>query len=229
MTKQKIIIVGGGFTGLLIGTLASQQGHTVHLYEAGNSLGGVLKDIIINEDWYYHGCQYLPDKNEWLQKLGLDKHLHSFPDRYASYTQLDKNHQAVLLNDFAQPAFNGRHEFPSVASISNNATNYLDNYASIGKLIGQWASRLNIDDRLHTVSLDHMQIDRIYLPDMHNDLITMKGNSTFYNRLIGIPRSLRESNGAKKPQASLPPHGYSKWLAQLESIARVSGVIFHTN
>jgi|TARA_B110000444_G_scaffold214695_1_gene212136 hypothetical protein len=229
MTKQKITIVGGGYTGLLIGALVSQQGHIVNLYEAGNSLGGVLKDIVINEDWYYHGCQYLPSTDEWLQKLGLDKHLFSFPDQYASYTQLDEKHQAVLLDDFAQPVFNGRYEFSSVIPLSTNAKNYLDNYASIGKLIGQWASRLNIDDKLHTVSLDHMQIDRIYLPDMHNDLIIMKDNSTFYDKLLGIPRSLRDSSGNKKPQASLPINGFNDWLARLESIAKISGVIFHTN
>jgi len=170
----------------------------------------------------------LSENNELLHKFGLDQYIYSFPQSYASYTHLDIGHKAVLCDDFAQPVFNGRHEFQPSAPLSDNAQNYLSSYASIGKLIDHWASRLNIDNRLHSACLDHMQIDRIYLPDMHNDLTKMKSDSTIYNRLLGIPNGLRASNNAIKPQASLPINGYNSLLEKLESIAKTAGVVFHT-
>lgn len=223
MSKRHITIVGGGVTGMVSAALLVRQGHKVDLYETSDKLGGVLKDIHIDGEWYYNNCQYLPETSFWQEKLNLNKNLNSFPDTYSSYTRLDEDVDPVIFDDFAQPVFLGRHEFEEQKDIPNEAIGYLNLYGEFAEKLIKWSAPLNSQENLHRSCLDHMQCDRIFLPDMTSELKSLKESSVVYDQMFGIPRSIRTPE-AQPPLACLPPNGYDPWLKSLEEMIRDEGV-----
>ena len=102
--RKKIIIVGGGFTGIIVALFLSNK-HDVSLYEAKNDIGGVLKDINYKDQNFLRGCQYLDAKSKWFKKLYpiVKNELEIFDPTYNSYTQY-KN-KVLSSKKFECPAF----------------------------------------------------------------------------------------------------------------------------
>ena len=49
---KKIVIVGGGITGCVSAIYCAQLGFKVEIYEKKNSLGGVISDIELENDFF---------------------------------------------------------------------------------------------------------------------------------------------------------------------------------
>ena len=76
---KKVLIAGGGPGGMEAARIASLRGHDVHLYEQGNSLGGLLKTVIL-----------APFKEEFGDLLNYQIH------------QLEKSNITIQLGQTAQ-------------------------------------------------------------------------------------------------------------------------------
>ncbi len=225
--KKKIVVVGGGITGIVTAALLAKEGNIVELYEADECIGGVLRDVRIGDKWYYRGCQYLKHDAWWQYELGIRENLYTFPNVFGSFTKLGLPGQKVLRDDYAQPVVYGRHTFPRLKAVPVEAREYLAGYGDLATGFLKWGASFNIEEGLHSSNLGYMQINRIYLPDMHDELAAMKASSDVLDEMFGIPHALRLPD-AGQIFASLPPRGYDVWLREITAIAAKIGVICHT-
>ena len=62
-------IIGGGITGCVISLILSKKKKNISIYESSGSIGGVLKDLIYEEDVFFNGVQYLEANTNWLNLL----------------------------------------------------------------------------------------------------------------------------------------------------------------
>ena len=51
--SYKISIIGGGITGCASALLLARLGHKVTLFEKSGTLGGAIKDIIYNNNFFF--------------------------------------------------------------------------------------------------------------------------------------------------------------------------------
>ena len=68
--KQTVLILGAGMAGLVAGTLLKDAGHTVHIIEASNRVGGRIKtfrDEFSGEHYGEAGAMRMPDHHQLLQ------------------------------------------------------------------------------------------------------------------------------------------------------------------
>lgn len=76
-TPKKIVIIGGGASGMEAARVAKLRGHEVSLYEAGPRLGGMMRDVATAK--FKVNIQLL---SQWyerqMEKLGIDVHLNTF-------------------------------------------------------------------------------------------------------------------------------------------------------
>ena len=58
--KKKIVIVGGGIVGFISANYLLNLGlKDISVYETNKNFGGILKDQIIDNEFYFTSCQYL--------------------------------------------------------------------------------------------------------------------------------------------------------------------------
>ena len=48
---MKVIIIGAGISGLTVAHELAERGHEVHIYEKGNTIGGMARSIRINNNY----------------------------------------------------------------------------------------------------------------------------------------------------------------------------------
>lgn len=90
MKTFDLVIVGGGFTGLVVAYELSRQGKKVHVLEADEQPGGLAKsfsfdDGVVLEDFYHHWFNndaYIP---ALLEELGLKDRLSLLPTKTGMY------------------------------------------------------------------------------------------------------------------------------------------------
>ena len=58
--RKNLTIVGGGITGCILALLAdSKKYKKIEIFDISKRLGGVLKDLEFDNDYFFNGCQYL--------------------------------------------------------------------------------------------------------------------------------------------------------------------------
>lgn len=89
--KQKIAIIGGGLTGLVIGYQLGQKGHKVVIFEKDKDLGGLAGGFKINgtylEKTYHHIFKTDKEFIELVNELGLQSRLAWYQSSMAIYYQ----------------------------------------------------------------------------------------------------------------------------------------------
>ncbi|HWS48522.1 MAG TPA: NAD(P)/FAD-dependent oxidoreductase [Candidatus Methanoperedens sp.] len=89
MKKQKIAIIGGGITGLVVGYRMLQKGHKVIIFERSDSLGGLLGGFKIEgtnlEKAYHHIFKTDKEIIALIKELGLENKLKWFESKTALY------------------------------------------------------------------------------------------------------------------------------------------------
>ena len=102
---MKTIIVGGGITGIATALFAKKLGlKNIYLFEKTNSIGGILKDIKINNEVsFLRNCQYFAS-NSLIFNVIDKKHFYEFKHSCGTFSRF--NGDLITRNDFAGPTFN---------------------------------------------------------------------------------------------------------------------------
>ncbi len=92
-TPLKVAVVGGGPAGLSAATELAQMGHTVHLYEASDEIGGQfnMAKRIPGKEEFYETLRYF---RNMLEKYGVHQHLNTRVD--AAFLQKEGFDQVIL-------------------------------------------------------------------------------------------------------------------------------------
>ena len=94
ITKEKIAIVGGGPAGISCALLLSDEGYDITIYEANDSLGGVLTygipDFRLSKDLVKQYTRILKEK-------GVNIRLNCHIGHSISLTELKKDYDAIIL------------------------------------------------------------------------------------------------------------------------------------
>ena len=103
--KQKIAIIGAGITGLSIAKYLSKKNYDITIYEKKSEIGGVMRDILEDQEIYFKGPQFLNAESIWLKSFFNDKDIKnkflSFKEQLYSYTDIFG--KAVIKKNTNQP------------------------------------------------------------------------------------------------------------------------------
>lgn len=90
----KIVVIGGGISGLAVAWYLSMEGHEVDVYEAEDTLGGNCRAVPLGQNWvdiYYHVVSTNSSPmRDLIASLGLDS------DLYPVRTSMAFNHEGKL-------------------------------------------------------------------------------------------------------------------------------------
>lgn len=84
--RPKILIVGAGFTGCVTALNYARAGYPVILWEAAPHIGGIVRDLEFDGDWFFAGCHYLDlmDKADGILPWSIVEKLQKFDHIYGS-------------------------------------------------------------------------------------------------------------------------------------------------
>lgn len=222
---MKIQIIGGGISGLLTALMARINHHDVTVYEMSSEIGGVLRDCIVNDDWYFHNTQYINEGSLCYQLLKkyVQADLIEFSHEYGSITQQLDNTEVFHL-DFAQPVFNNA---PPIIDehqkIPENIDEWLKLYQSNHHFLNAFANRFGDIDNLYLNSIVPMQISRVFYQNDVENILKQKQSNQVADNIFGLPRSILNPN-VPKQKALLPTFGYNKLIQEIEDCLSTMGV-----
>lgn len=219
---MKLSIVGGGITGCIAAVHSAREGHEVTLLEASSDLGGVLRDIQVTEGIYFNGCQYL--QQGVLDRMGWSDAFSEFSHEYGSITALG-NTTTRVVNDCAQPAFDGKVDLCNKSAIHTSALERLESYKSNSPQIIRWAQSFGDLANLDWKCLVSMQLSRLHFPD-DEQISRLKIDSQRANELLAVSRRIR---GLEAESAWLPNEGYNVLFDRLHHKMSALGVDIQLN
>ncbi|MGI9280328.1 MAG: NAD(P)-binding protein [Endozoicomonas sp.] len=222
-------IVGGGITGCIMALKAAHWGAKVQLFEASAELGGILKDLEVENEAYFNGCQYFND-SEWLHQLdqALSSQLQCFVHEYGSVTELFGDQQ--FHADFAQPVIHDTHDIQGQVS-SLNSGKLIDRLALYGRHappIIAWAEQFGSLDSLHSDCVTSMQLPRVFFNKDISGLCEEKSRNPVIDQMTGVPRSLLFPD-RQKAMGLLPESGFTPFFDRLSRLLKERGVTVHTS
>lgn len=218
--KKKIVIVGGGITGCVTALAASKFGFEVELYEKGNDLGGILRDVSCKKNIFYSGCQYFNPHQDWY-KIYIENDFETYKFNHKKFS---------ITNFFGKKAFS-----ESVAGViserfitlkdlnlkfSHNKTlkSRLNIYPrKIFLKIQKWLkdNRFNIE-KLSFKSIDGLGLKRVFPMENFSLIKKLKKENKKYDNLIGLSDKYIKSN--ETTFASLPLDGFNKYFSDFHEI-----------
>lgn len=226
------VVVGGGWSGCLSALLLAEAGHRVALYEAGDALGGILRDAVLPQGRFYQGCQYFNLDPVQLALVELaDPHaLQRFEHHYGSWNDLFGAVQ--VHHDFAQPVVPGAMGSlqPAAAADTLGAATLAQRLAAYeprvaGPLLA-WAARHGALDRLAAQNAVALQVGRVFYADDEQAMQQAKQHDARADALYGLPRS--HFQPPRPPQlAALPHDGYDPLVRALQAALERRGVRIH--
>lgn len=222
---MKLQIIGGGISGLLTALMARVNHHEVTVYEASPNLGGILRDYLVDDDWYFHNTQYINEGSlcHNLLKNYTKIDLIEFSHEYGSITQqLDRTE--IFHEDFAQPVF--KNQPPSIVQsqkLPSTIDEWLNLYGENYPFLHAFAKRFGDIDELHLNSIIPMQISRVFYPRYTDELLVEKQTKQVADMIFGLPRSILTPN-VPKQKALLPVLGYNDLVANIECCLKDMGV-----
>ena len=221
--KKKIIIVGGGITGLITAYYLKIKGYKdISIYEIKKNLGGILNDKILEKDFFFSSCQYLEVNSDWYKYIPsvLKKNqLYEFKHQYSSYTE-DKN-SINFTKDFAGPSFNHEPNFNNV-DYKKDLLSRLNVYSeNTKKFVKKWLDSINIDlEKLTSESSYGLALRRIYFKN-NKKLISKKKFLKIFDETYGLKRQELNLNLLK---AALPIKGYNNFFEEFEKILTLNQI-----
>ena len=209
-SRKKIVIVGGGITGCILGFYLSQK-YQVSIYEARSYLGGIMHDYEHNNKLYFKGCQYLNTENFWFNKFYkvFKKNLRIFEHTYGSYTQfndriiISKNLGIPIFNNFYQKNYNFKKK--SFSSSSDRFSFYpkIEKKNMLGYL-----KKFSLDPKLVDFDgITGLQLSRISYSGEDEKIIKIKKENNIYDQILAVKR---KKIFKKKLLACLPKKSFQK-------------------
>lgn len=225
---MKLAIVGGGITGVVTAILAKQKGFNVSLYEASNALGGILKDISYNNDWFFNNTQYLNMDGICYKTISkcLNMDLEVFTHEYCSITEIDGS--SCFFEDFAQPVFTSKPPLIEADELPDTIGKRLSLYGDKSYFLKALADRFGNLNNLCSSNLSIMQLSRVLYSNSLEEVQAAKKSDKVANELFGLPRSFI-SPLKPKEKAVLPKNGYDKLFYSLSEFLHANHVDMHLN
>jgi len=214
----KIVIVGGGISGIVTALSLAETGNEVSILESGSHIGGILRDHEISEQGvWFRNCQYLNTVDKWATDFISESAVawDVFPHHYGSWSDLFGS--VHVDPDFAQisvPAckagvVSGPVHFTSVED-------RLNRYPSeLSTPMKAWARRWGDLDLLAPENCEMMQLGRAFFSDDAESTLRQKRESALADELYGVPRSQKIPPSLPEA-AALPRAG---WNAVFDSIS----------
>jgi hypothetical protein len=220
--KKKIVIVGGGFTGVIAATFLSNH-YDVSLYDGKEKLGGVLSDINYNNYSFLRGCQYLDVNSNWFNelKLTLKDDLELFDFTYHSYTEY-KNENSISSNQFECPVFKNiklknYSDQSTKISLSDRFNLYDEDIAFYLKSL---IKKLNVNaDKIIFKNAINFQLDRITSLEQVNEITKLKKINSFDTIYALDSKKLKIQH-----KTALPIRGYDIIFKKLTKFLNTKGV-----
>ncbi|WP_062270993.1 NAD(P)-binding protein [Endozoicomonas arenosclerae] len=226
---MKLNIVGGGITGCVMALKAAEAGARVQLLEASPVLGGVLKDLEVENESYFNGCQYFND-SQWLDQLdqSLSGQLQSFVHEYGSITELFGDQQ--FHPDFAQPVVHDTHDIQDKASTlhSQKLIDRLSLYGRHASPIIDWAEQFGMLDSLHSDCVTSMQLPRVFFKEDVSGLCEEKSRNPVVDQMTGVPRSILFPD-QEKAIGLLPELGFTPFFEGLGRLLKERDITLLTS
>lgn len=214
-------IIGGGITGCVISLILSKKKKNISIYESSGSIGGVLKDLIYEEDVFFNGVQYLKANTNWLNLLKkknfFKKELIFFNNKNASYTDFDG--MEIYSDDFPCPVFNIKvkdEKLPNLKEIISLKDRLSLYPKEISNHLLNWVSKFGVDCNLlsNECAENGLMLLRILpLKNSPEELIKLKNKNKTFDKLYGLPR---KKLGLSDIKVAVPKSGFNKFFLELE-------------
>ena len=220
---MKTIIVGGGITGIATALFAKKLGlKNIYLFEKTNSIGGILKDIKINNEVsFLRNCQYFASDS--LIFNVIDKNLfYEFKHSCGTFSRFNGN--LIARNDFAGPTFNlNEGEILSDIDLNKDDINsYFQCYPKpIRSELNKLFTRISDSSSIHPSCLFSLQLQRIFIQDKVNEILNLKSQNQAHDKLYGLPRKIL---GLNDSFSCLPIGGFDKLFSNVYKQLIDSGI-----
>lgn len=224
--KKKIAIIGGGITACACALYLVEKNYEVEVFEKKTAIGGILRDVKVENNLFLSGPQYL-EESKWLKVFLKNKILRGlFKEdnlNYGSFTELfDKS--PVISNNFAHPTTLKKYKKINISK-KNGLTDRIECYQSnISKPLNKWIKNFNKDtDKLHTDCSKAMQIGRVFFKNSEKETLKEKKENKIKDKLLGVPFQKKYSS------FFTPKKGYDSIFNQIYKILKKKGVKFNFN
>ncbi len=221
-------VVGGGITGCLVALRLAHAGHDVCLHEASDSLGGVLRDVIIDGRPWLRGCQYLQPGR--MAEAGFDlpapDQIRRIPNLVASATYLpDGLLSASGCEGPVSRESVSEMSIPSGEPELDSGLHRLAAYPSgvRGAMVATLRTAGLDADQIWGPSLVGLQMGRVFFPGQEAEASRLKHTSATLDALIGV------SPVGPSTLVGLPEAGYSEWFHRIHRELLADGVRVHLN
>jgi hypothetical protein len=223
MKNKKITIVGGGIVGFITANYLLAKGvKDISIYELKNNLGGVLKDEIFNNDFFFNSCQYLDVQSEYYKYIPqkIRKDLYEFDHEYFSVTKLKT--KKIFTKNFAGPVFDEMPLFKKNVDLSKNLHERLNIYpAEVSSFLINWVkSAFKNIQKLTSNSSYSLAIRRAFFRNFTDD-VKKKKILDYVDETYGLPRDILKLSSIK---AALPKKGFNDFFLQFEKYLISQGV-----
>jgi NAD(P)-binding Rossmann-like domain len=223
---MKAVVVGSGITGCVSAIHLRNKGFDVDIYDSAKNIGGVLNDIVIDNEIYFNGCQYFNSNTKWLVDIldEIGSQLVHFDLSYGSYSETLND--VLIHDDFAGPVFNAE---PDLINDTKNTCpdlrSRLEKYPEkIAGFMSNWISRYVEDlSQIHESCAIGIQSSRVYLDYNDSELISLKKGNKFFDEIYGVPRSILNPH-VPRANVCLPKYGFNVFFDELKSYIKNAGI-----
>jgi len=208
-----VLISGAGITGIVSALHCYKSGISCEIHESRSATGGILRDWLVGNDWYFRNCQYLTPVSDWF-KLLPQSSLLTFSHTYGSYTDLWG--EVCSFRGFCGPVYSlksspGELRKIQVESLSDRLNIYPE---PIARPLIEWVKRFGIcPEKIHGSGAVGFQIARVFPLHFATNIHSLKSKDTTADELYGLPR---EFFGLGPALAALPQVGFTKYFSEIE-------------
>ena len=224
--KKKIAIIGGGITACACALNLIDKKYEVEIFEKKTVIGGILRDVKLENNFFLSGPQYL-EESKWLKIFLKNKNLRSlFKEdnlNYGSFTELF-DRSPVVSNNFAHPTTLKKYKKINLLK-KNGITDRIGSYqTNISRPLNKWIKNFNKDiDKLHIDCSKAMQIGRVFFKTSEKKTLKEKKENNLKDKLLGVPFQ------KKYKSFFTPKKGYNFIFSQIYKILKKRGVKFNFN
>ena len=230
--KQKIAIIGAGITGLSVAKYLSDKNYNVTIYEKKSEIGGVMRDILDDQETYFKGPQFLNADSGWLKSFFNDEDIKKkflcFKEQLYSYTELfgktflKKNTNQPLI-PFDVKKISPDNRIIKMKTINNlSLKNRLTLYPrKISAKLEKWIS--NFSNEIDKLNQSACKIygSRVVFQKNFKELDELKKNKIL-NIIYGkVPKNTKS--------LIIPKNGFNVFFDEIEKILKKNGVKIFKN
>jgi hypothetical protein len=226
--STSIWVVGGGITGCLVALRLARSGHDVCLHEESGSLGGVLRDVMIDGQPWLRGCQFLQPRR--MAEAGFDlpapNEIRRISNIVASATYLpDGLLSASGCEGPVSRESVSEMSIPSDEPECDSGLRRLAAYPSgVRAAMVETLGTAGLDaSQIWGPSLVGLQMGRVFFPGQEVESKRLKETSETLSALIGV------SPEGPSTLVGLPESGYSEWFRRIHRELIAASVRVHLN